>query len=81
MKQLQIFIEVLFLLKRYNHIKCTPCETLQIMIAVLFLLKRYNHIKSSTYETVADNDIEDIYLFEVHTKYISSSVLKTSGFS
>ena len=26
-------------------------------------------------------DIEDIYFFEVNTKYISSSVLKTSEFS
>ena len=28
-----------------------------------------------------NNYIEDIYFFEVNTKYISSSVLKTSEFS
>ena len=30
---------------------------------------------------VASLDVEDIYFFEVNTKYISSSVLKTSEFS
>ena len=32
-------------------------------------------------EVIAQDDIEDIYFFEVNTKYISSSVLKTSEFS
>ena len=34
------------------------------------------HVASSVYK-----DIEDIYFFEVNTKYSSSSVLKTSEFS
>ena len=36
-KPLQIMIAVLFVLKRYNHVKCTT--------AVLCVLKGYSHIK------------------------------------
>ena len=32
-------------------------------------------------DTISRKYIEDIYFFEVNTKYISSSVLKTSEFS
>ena len=53
MKQLQIMIAVLFVLKRYNHVKYT---TVAVMIAVLFLLRRYNKVKYTPYETVADNN-------------------------
>ena len=56
MKQLQIIIAVLFVLKRYNLVKGNHMKQLQIMIAVLFVLKRYNHVKCTTYETVSDNN-------------------------
>ena len=32
MKPLQIMIAVLFVLKRYNHVKCTTYETVSIRI-------------------------------------------------
>ena len=38
----------------------------------MFIYRLYNNIIY---------DIEDIYFFEMNTKYISSSVLKTSEFS
>ena len=56
MKPLQILIVVLFVSKRYSHVKCTTYEPLQIMIVGLFILKRYNHVNCTTYETFADND-------------------------
>ena len=46
MKLLQIMIEVLFVLKRYNHIRCIQHKKpLQIMIEVLLVLEIYNHVK------------------------------------
>ena len=48
------------------------------IIAYLFIVK--NWLKMD-HEHVIIQYIEDIYLFEVNTKYISSSVLKTSEFS
>ena len=38
-----------------------------------------DHPSSLGFQISLQNYIEDIYFFEVNTKYISSSVLKTSG--
>ena len=38
-------------------------------------------IETHQYFKIDEKDIEDIYFFEVNTKYISSSELKTSKFS
>ena len=62
MKPLQIMIEVLFVFKIYNHIKCTMYENFADNDCVItcIVLKRYNHVKCTTYETVADNDCDVI---------------------
>ena len=44
----------------------------------MFTYSKYGHITVTVSKV---QYIEDIYFFEVNTKYISSSVLKTSEFS
>ena len=69
MRPLQITIAVLFVLKRYNHVKCITNETFAgNALALLFVLKRYNHVKWSTYETVADDDSGIICIQEIQPR-------------
>ena len=81
-------IVVLFVLMRYNHVKCisyeyalTGSDSLQphkmyafaVKIAVLFVLKRYSHIKCTPYESVADNYCSIICIKEIQPRNMYNS--------
>ena len=53
MKQLLVAIVVLFVLKRYNHVKCTTFETFADNACGIICI---HHVKCTPFETFADND-------------------------
>ena len=67
MKQLQIMIAGLYVLKRSNHIKCTIYEYIADNDCGI-CIDRFNHIKCTKYETFAENDCGTICIKEVQPR-------------
>ena len=71
MKPLQIMIMVLFVFKRYNHVKCIIYQTFADNDSGIIYnkdIKRYSHIKCTTYETGVDNDCGIIFIQEIQPR-------------
>ena len=63
------------------YIQLVNCKSLHVFWTFYVLTKNLGKVGEKQFiMSLSMKDIEDIYFFEVNTKYISSSVLKTSEF-